>query len=161
MDYHAAAVSNQEEKVMNAPHNYYEWVKLFELFKNKINDEETLAAMKAGTIQSLKTNIGARLSTKFHEALNCRIDMASAKFSKDIGNANGDSEIATAMIAFRKEADFWIEVADIPVWGDLRGKIVENLKNNLRQTQQQLEDMAKIDRTGKTLSIVKNHRIID
>ena len=58
MDYPAATVPHQEKKVMNVPHNYYEWIKLSELFKNKIDDDEPLAAMKAGTIQSLKTNMG-------------------------------------------------------------------------------------------------------
>lgn len=145
---------------MKAPHTYYEWVEILELFKYKESDDDVLAAIKEGTLATLDYNIGSRLMVKFNAALNYRMKCAGDKFTKEIQSSNGnEAAIVQALLALRKEAALWVEAADIPVFQQNREKIVKNVRDEINKMQTSLDDTAKADRSGKLSSIVRNHRI--
>ncbi len=143
-----------------APHTYAEWSKVISAFKDKTNDDEVLAAMKSGTLE-WQAGVAERFSKKLIDAVNQRMNMASDKFQKDINRNGGtESSIVQSILALRKEMMFLADAIDLPVIPEndrrqYRSLVIEQANN----MQKSLEDSAKMDRSGKLSSIVRNHKI--
>lgn len=146
--------------MISAPHTYSEWVKVITILKNKTNDEDALAAMKAGTIE-WQSGVAERFSKKLIEAVNVRMNGASDKFQLDISRAGGqEGAVVQAILALRREMSFLVQAINLPVIPEKERQHYLNLV--LEQAdimQKSLEDSAKNDRTGKLSSIVRNHKV--
>lgn len=146
--------------MITAPHTYSEWSNVLATFKERVNDTDVLAAMKAGSIE-WQSGVAERFSKKLIDAVNARMNMASDKFQKDMNRAGGnEGAIVQAILSLRKEMVFLADAINLPVLPDAERQHYVNLvleqANNM---QKSLEDSAKMDRSGKISSIVRNHKV--
>lgn len=146
--------------MIESPHTYSEWVDILGILKNKTDDEDVLTAMKNGTI-NWQSGVAERFMKKLIEVINYRMNLASDKFQRDLGRANGEERvIVQALLALRKEMTFLYKAIDLPAMPDREReqykKLVVEQADNM---QSSLEDSAKKDRSGKLSVIVKNHKV--
>ncbi len=148
--------------MIRAPHTYSEWSNLLSEFKEKRNDDEVIAAMKAGTIE-WQSGVAERFSKKLIDAVNYRMNKATDKFQTDLSRAGGqESAVIQAILGLRKELALLSDAIFLPAIPETQRQQYRNLvleqANNI---QKSLEDSAKNDRTGKLSSIVRNHKVND
>lgn len=146
--------------MMQAPHTYAEWTKVLLLFKEKQDDREVLAAMQQGTLE-WQSGVADRFSKRLIDAVNMRMNAAVDKLHRDMGNARGaEGAIVQALLSLRKEMAFLAQAVDIPSLPEkYRKQYVQLVLDRANHMQDSLEDSAKKDRSGKQLSIVRNHRV--
>lgn len=142
------------------PHTYSEWVNIINILKNKSNDEEVLNAMKLGTIE-WQSGVSERFSQKLIDAVNYRMNVASDKFQLNLSRTgNAEGAIVQAILALRKEMSFLAQVMNLPVIPENERQYYLNLVIEQANTMQKsLENSAKSDRSGKLLSIIRNHKV--
>lgn len=142
------------------PHTYAEWTKLFDLLKNRTDDEEVLNAMTQGTLE-WQTGVAERFAKKLIDTINFRMNSATDRFQKEIGRARGEERVVVqALLALRKEMAFLVKAIDLPVIPEKdRGQYRKLVIEQADKMQESLEDTAKKDRSGKLASIVRNHRV--
>ena len=146
--------------MISAPHTYSEWVKVLTLFKDKVDDEEVIKAMKAGTIE-WQSGVAERFSKKLIDAVNTRMNDASDKFQKELTRSNGqESAIVRALLSLRKEMAFLSQALSLPVLPDKdRQHYVNLVIEQANAMQKSLEDSARSDRSGKLSSIIRNNKV--
>ena len=142
------------------PHTYSDWVSVLDIFKSKSNDSEVLTAMKSGTIE-WQSGVAERFSKRLIDSVNYRMNAASDKFQKDMNRASGsEGAIVQALLALRKEMSFLAQAINLPVLPDgERQHYVQLVIDQANTMQKSLEDSAKMDRSGKMSSIVRNHKV--
>lgn len=146
--------------MISAPHTYSEWSSVLAVFKERSNDDEVLVAMKTGTLE-WQSGVAERFSKKLIDAVNTRMNMATDRFQKEMNRSGGlESAIVQAILSLRKEMMFLADVINIPAIPEMERQQYQNLvleqANNM---QKSLEDSAKMDRSGKMSSIVRNHKV--
>ena len=146
--------------MITAPHTYSEWSNVLATFKERVNDTDVLAAMKAGSIE-WQSGVAERFSKKLIDAVNARMNMASDRFQKDMNRAGGnEGAIVQAILALRKEMVFLADAINLPALPDAeRHHYVNLVLEQANNMQKSLEDSAKMDRSGKMSSIVRNHKV--
>lgn len=146
--------------MIEVPHTYSEWVRVFTLLKNKSDDEEVLAAMQAGTIE-WQAGVAERFSQKLIETVNTRMNLASEKFQVNMLRAGSqEGAIVQSIIALRKEMVFLSKAMNLPAIPEKERQQYLNLViQQADMMQKSLEDSAKKDTSGKLSSIVRNHKI--
>ena len=146
--------------MMQIPTKYSQWVDVLEMLKSGNNDNETIAVMKAGTIE-WQSGVAERFLNKLIDALNARMNHASDSFQKGIKRAGGqESLIVQELIKLRREMNFLLNVADIQALPDeQRSECVQLIQEQMKKMQDSLLESAKYDRTGEILSIIRKHPI--
>ena len=148
------------EIIINPPHTYFEWVKVFDILKTGKEDDAVLEAMMQGSIE-WQSGVAERFSQKLIEVVNSRMNAASDNFQKKISRAYGqESIIVQALLGLRKEMKYLVKVMSISAIPEKQRVQYQRLV--LEQAdlmQKSLEDSAKSDRTGKLANIVRNNRI--
>lgn len=142
------------------PKTYAEWVVILDMLKDKCDDENVLLAMKQGTIE-WQSGVAERFSRKIVDAINQRMNMATDKFQKEMSRAGGQERvIVQALLSLRKEMRFLADAIYIDAIPqetiEHYHKLVTEQADNI---QKSLEDSAKMDRTGRLASIVRNNRV--
>lgn len=142
------------------PHTYSEWVVLLDMFKDKIDDEAVLSAMRQGTIE-WQSGVAERFARKLVDAVNHRMNAASDKFQKEMGRAAGQERaIVQALLALRREMSFLAAAVNLPAIPENdRQQYCQLVIDQANNMQTSLEDSAKKDRSGKLSSIVRNNRV--
>ncbi|MCI9077897.1 MAG: hypothetical protein HFH68_03085 [Lachnospiraceae bacterium] len=142
------------------PHTYAEWVNITDKLKSRTNDEEILNAMKQGTIE-WQTGVAERFLKKLADVINSRMNMASDKFQKTISRPNTEErEIVQALLALRKEMAFLADAVDLPALPENeRSQYKQLVISQACKMQSSLEESARKDRSGKLLTIVRNHKV--
>ena len=143
-----------------APHTYSDWINVLANLKSKTDDAEVLCAMKAGTIE-WQSGVAERFAQKLVDTVNVRMNMASDKFQIDLSRARGqEGAVVRAILALRKEMVFLAQAINLPaIPEDERQCYVSLVMEQADAMQKSLEDSAKNDRSGKLLSIVRNHKV--
>lgn len=146
--------------MIQIPHTYAEWVNLFDILKQKTDDEDVLAAMLQGTIV-WQAGVAERFSKKLIDTVNGRMNDVLDKFQKDLGRANGQERvIIQALLSLRKEMKFLLRVVDLPALPEReRSHYKKLVSQQADKMQSSLEDSARNDRSGKLLSLVRNHKV--
>ncbi len=146
--------------MISTPHTYAEWVGVIDDLKNKTDDEGVLEAMMSGSLD-WQAGVAERFSQKLIDAVNHRMNMISDRFQKEMGRSNGqEGAIVQALLMIRKEMTFLVKVMNIPVIPeDERQHYTKLVREQADKMQESLEDSAKQDRSGKMLSIVRNHKV--
>lgn len=144
-----------------SPHNYSDWVVVFEILKEKTDDHAAVEAIQQGSI-AWQTGVAERFSKQLVDVVNFRMNAATDKFQKDLSRASGnEGAIVQALISLRKELLFLLKVVDIQAIPEKdRGQYIDLVRDQMNQIQSSLEDSAKIDRSGKLLSIIRNNKVI-
>ena len=142
------------------PKTYAEWVGILDILKDKSDDENVLLAMKQGTIE-WQSGVAERFSRKIVDTINQRMNMATDKFQKEMSRAGGQERvIVQALLGLRKEMRFLADAIYIDAipqeTREHYRKLVTEQADNI---QKSLEDSAKMDRTGRLASIVRNNRV--
>lgn len=142
------------------PHTYAQWADVLDVLLEKTDDEDVLEVMKQGTLE-WQSGVAERFTKRLIDTVNARMNAASDKFQKEIGRANGsESVIIHALLALRKELSFLMKVMDLPALPEKeRQQYVQLVIDQANIIQKSLEDSAKKERTGKLLSIIRNHRV--
>ena len=144
---------------MRAPHIYSEWIELISAIKDKANDEEVLAAAKAGTLE-WQVGVAERFTEEYLAAINYRIDCAISTFQKNYRQADTDGMLVKSLLRLRKDMKFLADLLNIQAIPEkFRDKYVELVRNKANEIQSSLELSAKNDRTGHLLHVVKNNRV--
>lgn len=148
-----------------APHTYAEWVNVLEIFKSKSDDFEVLEAMQNGTIE-WQAGVADRFVKRLIDAVNDRLNYATDKLNKDMQRAGwSEGALVQALLTARKEYAFLARAINLPVLPEKdRQQYVQLVVDYVNERQEQLEQSAldnqrKYDRSGKLLSIVKNHKV--
>lgn len=142
------------------PHTYSEWAEILDMLKNRLNDEAVLSAMQQGTIE-WQSGVAERFAQRLINTINTRINNTLDKFQRDIKYAKGQERaIVQALLALRKEMHFLSDAIDLNAIPEkdriqYRQLVIEQANN----VQSSLEDSAKYDRSGRTLSIIRNNKI--
>lgn len=142
------------------PHTYAEWVEILNLLQNKIDDQQVLQAMYAGTVQ-WQSGVAERFSRKLIDVVNRRMNEATDKFQKEIARSGGQERATVqALLALRKEMSFLSNVINLPALPEKERQQYHQLViDQANSIQKSLEDSAKKERTGKLMSIVRNNRV--
>lgn len=142
------------------PHTYSEWVSVLDIFKSRSNDSEVLIAMRAGTIE-WQSGVAERFSKRLINSVNYRMNVASDKFQKEMGRSYGsEGAIVQSLLALRKEMSFLAQAINLPALPDEdRQHYLQLVIDQANSMQKSLEDSAKMDRSGKMTSIVRNHKV--
>ena len=145
---------------MKAPHTYAEWSAMLQQFERREKDEETLDAMRRGTVE-WQSGVAERFSQKLINAVNARMNAASDRFQRDLLHAGGqDGAVIRALLALRREMAFLYAAASLPALPEREreqyGALVREQADNM---QKSLEDSARTDRSGKMASLVRNNRV--
>lgn len=142
------------------PQIYAEWVDVLDMLKARTDDEMVLEAMLKGTLD-WQTGVAERFAKKLIDVINYRMDTASDKFQTEMKRANGqESAIVQALIALRKEMFFLSKAINLPAIPEKdRSQYYQLVISQANSMQTSLEDSAKIDRTGKLASLVRNNKI--
>ncbi len=145
---------------IDVPHTYSEWVTVFEMLKNKEDDELVLQVMKKGTIE-WQSGVSERFTRRLIDIINYRMNEASDKFQKQMSRSSGrEREIVNAIFALRKEMCFLSEAVNIPAIPEKdRKQYISLVIEQADNMQNSLENSAKKDRSGKLASIVRNNRV--
>ena len=156
----AAAGGNLEEKEMTAPQTYAEWSALLERFQRREKDEETLDAMRRGTV-AWQSGVAERFSKKLIDAVNARMNAASDRFQRDLSHARGsDGEVVRALLALRREMSFLYSAVSLPTLPEReRTQYAALVREQADNMQKSLEDSARTDRSGKMASLVRNNKV--
>ncbi len=146
--------------MISAPHTYAEWSNVLTVFKDKTNDSEVIAAMKAGTVE-WQSGVAERFSKKLIDAVNARMNAASDKFQLDMNRAAGsEGAIVQAILSLRKEMMFLADAINLQALPEADRQHYTGLViAQANAMQKSLEDSAKRDRSGKLSSIVRNHKV--
>jgi len=148
------------QNAINSPKTYSEWVETFDILKAKTNDDAVLQALHGGTIE-WQSGVAERFAKKLTDTVNARMNAAADKFQKDMNNARGhEGHIVQALITLRKEMSFLSQAINLPAIPEKdRCRYHQLVLKQADKMQTSLEDSAKIDRTGKMASIVRNHKV--
>ena len=146
--------------MINVPNSYAQWVTVLESLRNRDDDEKTLALMKQGTIE-WQAGVAERFAQRLADTINSRINDATDKFSVNVSRAGGgEQDLIRALLELRKELAFLADVADIPALPeDYRIQYINLIRSQADSMQESLEDSATSDRSGRMLSLVRNHRV--
>lgn len=146
--------------MISTPHTYAEWVKVLDIFKQKTDDMDVLAAMQAGTIE-WQAGVAERFSKRYMDSVNSRMNAASDKFQRDLSNARGaEGAIVQALLSLRKEMKYLVQAVNVRAFPEeYRRQYVQMVIEQADTMQKSLEDSARQDRSGKMSSIVRNHKV--
>ncbi len=146
--------------MIQVPHTYAEWAVIFDMLRDKEDDDEVLAAMQQGTIE-WQSGVAERFASRLIDAVNVRMNAASDKFQKDMGRSQGQERaIVQALLSLRKEMAFLTKAIDLPALPEEdRQHYRQLVRSQADSMQKSLEDSAKSDRSGKMSSIVRNHKV--
>jgi len=147
-------------RVISPPITYAEWVDLFDMLKQKVDDTEVCAALKQGEI-AWQSGVCERFSKRLIDSVNARMDAATDKFQKDMYRAKGqDGAIVQALLSLRKEMSFLLNVIDLPVIPKKdREHYCALVREQADYMQTSLESSARADRSGKMSALVRNNKI--
>lgn len=142
------------------PYTYAEWVSVLEMLKNKTDDESVLHAMQNGKIE-WQSGVAERFLQKLIDVVNHRMNGATDKFQKEMSRSQGQERaIVMALLALRKELLFLSKAINLPTLpDDERQRYYQLVIDQANKIQSSLEDSAKMDRSGKLASIVRNNRV--
>lgn len=145
---------------MTAPQTYAEWSALLERFQRREKDEETLDAMRRGTV-AWQSGVAERFSKKLIDAVNARMNAASDRFQRDLSHARGsDGEVVRALLALRREMSFLYSAVSLPTLPEReRTQYAALVREQADNMQKSLEDSARTDRSGKMASLVRNNKV--
>lgn len=145
---------------INPPRVYSEWVDIFEMLKDRTDDEAVLSAMQRGTVE-WQSGVAERFSSGLIEAVNYRLNAASDRFQRDMNRSGGQERvIVQSLISLRKEMAFLAKVMNLPAIPEKdRGKYIKLVTDQADEVQKALEDSGKKDRTGKLASLVRNNKV--
>lgn len=146
--------------MITAPVTYAQWMALLQRLKDRMNDEEVLAAMYSGKLE-WQSGVAERFSKKLIDTVNFRINAASDLFQKEMGRSgNQEQKIVQALMGLRKELSFLARAIALPVIPEeSRLQYYMLVKDQADRMQKSLEDSAKEERSGKLESIVRNNKI--
>lgn len=146
--------------MLEIPHTYAEWVSVLDTLKERTDDDMVLRVMKQGSVE-WQSGVAERFSKKLIDVINFRMDLASDRFQKNLGRANGEERvIVQALLALRKEMKFLVDAIDLPALPDgERNQYKQLVLEQADNMQKSLEDSAKNDRSGKLSNIVRNHKV--
>lgn len=145
---------------MNYPETFAEWSRLFDDFKNRINDTDTLEAAYKGIFEP-SGGTAEIWAEEFLDALNERLKLAQKRFDRDLSHARSDTEIQSALSSLKRELKLIYKFAGLPCANGIKSlddrcdmvvKAAENMESSLLNS-------AKADRSGKLAVFVRNARI--
>lgn len=143
---------------MRAPSTYAEWVTVVDAFENKLDDDEVIPAMQAGTL-TWQDGVSGRFSQRLVDAINTRLDQAVATFVRNQEHAYGDERmIHHSLRSLRNELAVISSALDIPALPEqYRKQYMQLVKEQADAIQQSLEESARQnDRSGRLLFMIKN-----
>ena len=145
---------------MNPPKTYAEWAASCDRLLKGDCDEDTLAAMEAGSLE-WTSGVAERITRRIHEVFDSRLKLAGEHFQRDTHHAQGHATLLTnALLGIRKKMILLARLAALPALPDMvKQSLQQSLQQFAERTQSSLESSARADRTGKTLDLVKRNRV--
>lgn len=144
---------------MNAPRVYAEWVEVFEAFKSRINDGETIEAMENGTFE-WQAVTSEMFMTEFTNALNIRMDSIHKRFKRTpISNEN---ELTAAVSSIKRELKLLMRAAKITTLPEhYSNELCGMIRKAADEIQSSLESSADSDRSGRIRYILRSLKVND
>ena len=144
---------------MPIPRTYYDWSLLLKALKDKLSDEDVIAAMEKGEFV-WQGDSSARLVRRIFNCIRVRTEMAHDKFRNEIQHFSEEANVVKSMIALRKEFKFLLKISEIPNFPKIvQQKIRKYIQETADEVQTSLESSTKNDKIGRLHSIIKNNRI--
>lgn len=140
---------------------YAQWCECLKALETCPRDDlDLLEKMKAGSI-SWTSGVAECFGKRVYQTLNARLQKAQGEFNrKENGMVLGSAAHVAHLLTLRKEFDFLFEVIQsLPIPQAERHQLEKDMTEHANQTQSNLEASAKRDRTGYSLSVVKNHAV--
>jgi hypothetical protein len=146
---------------MKAPETYAEWNMMLKSLREGGVREDILQALSAGKLE-WQDGVAQRFAQQLSDTINTIINKANDVFSRQMQQPNGGEGAAVqGLLHLRRELGIAQRLASLPVLPeDVRQDYQKMVQEQADRMQQSLEDSArKSDRSGKLLSIVRNHRV--
>lgn len=145
---------------ISPPRVYADWIALFDLLRDRTNDEAVLQAMQSGTLE-WQTGVAERFVKKLSDTVNGRLNGATDRFRTELSRSRGEERaVIRALLSLRREFAFLADAVDLPVLPEQdRASYRALVTEQADKVQKSLEDSAKNDRTGKLASILRGHRV--
>lgn len=147
-------------EIMNPPKTYAEWAASCDRLLKGDCDEDTLAAMEAGSLE-WTSGVAERITRRIHEVFDSRLKLAGEHFQRDTHHAQGHATLLTnALLGIRKKMILLARLAALPALPDMvKQSLQQSLQQFAERSQSSLESSAKNDRTGRLLDIVRRNPI--
>ncbi|MCH5586215.1 hypothetical protein MK805_14830 [Shimazuella sp. AN120528] len=138
------------------PTTYSDWITSFQIFRDAHHDEELLETIATGKVPWTK-GVAERFTQKMGEAVSDRLQKAVNQFTKELGRVHGnENAMVQAILAFRRQINYLIRFVSVTVFPEeLRNKMNEELKKNVKEIQSYLLDEAKKEPSGRLLRIIQ------
>lgn len=144
---------------MPIPRTYYDWSLLLKALKDKLSDEDVIAAMEKGEF-IWQADSSARLVRRIFNCIRTRTEIAHDKFRNESQHFSEEANIVKAMIALRKEFKFLLKISEISNFPEIvQQKIRKYIQETADEVQTSLENSTKNDKIGRVHSIIKNNKI--
>jgi len=146
---------------MQPPTQYSEWSVCLEELERGGNDETTLTAMAAGTL-----NWGAGVAPLFAERI-CRLFDVRLKrcidsINRDLKSAREEALFLRILLDARRAFTFLSNVAVLPSFPEnLRDQLSILVRKSAEVAQKSLEDSSKHDRSGRLGSLIRNNSLLN
>lgn len=146
--------------MITIPHTYAQWVELLVQFRDKVDDENVIAAMQQGSLE-WQAGVAERFATRLIDAVNTRMNVATDKLQKEILRSQGQERlIVQALLGARKELTLMMKAVNVSVLPEKdRLQYHQLVITQADSIQKALEDSARTDRTGKLSNIIRNHKV--
>ena len=146
--------------VIKHPTTYAEWCELFDMLKQKTDDDLIYMAMKKGVFV-WQTDISKRFMQKLLDVINSRFKSATDLLQSSLSKAQGQEiTIVQALQMFRKEMIFLYDILNLPVIPiNSREQYCSLFWSKVDNTQAILEHIGKTDRSGKLSKIILDHAV--
>lgn len=161
MGYHASSNygPQSEEKIMKSPQTYAQWIECLSIVQKGGMDEEVLQAMKNGHLE-WQIGVAERFIKSLVETVNLRMNKALDSFQKISSRNATESLISNSLLSLRKECAFLIELVNLPtIPENIRKQYKDMVIGEIKNIQNNLEESAKSDRTGRLLYLIKHNSL--
>jgi len=146
--------------MITAPNPYAQWCACFDTLSKGPPNKEAIDAFRHGNVAWIN-GVADRFIQSLDSFIKTRLDNAHNQFTRQQCNSRGiEQAIIAAILQLRKEYQYVYELVQvIPIPEKYLKSVIDYLRQQGRQTQENLERTAKSDRTGNLLRIVRNNRL--
>ncbi len=145
---------------MTPPQTYAQWSDWLDRLSLGVEDEACLAQMAIGRMEW--SGPSAKLFTqRLTEEYNRRLTHCATRLTQDLRAGNDEVSIVRAILDARSKLTFLDRLGRMPNLPQLLAThLQDEVKKYAERAQSSLEDSAKLDRTGRLASLLRNNSLL-
>lgn len=141
---------------MKPPKAYKEWCDCLDIFERGDRDAEIVQCMQKGKL-SWQYEVAERFSHRVYDVFSARLVWGVEKFERSCKTGK-EMDLAKCMIDLRRLFALLHVFSEIPAFDQgFRSQLVDAVRESATYNQKSLEEIAKSDRSGRTLVLIRRN----